>query len=204
MLGKSCHHEHDKLCTFPPGSPVVYPIVHNNADMNKMAKSQTFEPIKIVHNDSRVSLEPFRHQFALTIPGKMKRDTSYGSTYSNMSAKEQIQNQHDMLQLNDQQLSLEDMAEMVTGSLSLVNGENSSDELQKVILYSVRSIIATSVESKLGVKTSLLLRDAEVVNSQKSDIDITKFSILSNIPCLVDLVDEMSKCFHSYFLFLYS
>jgi hypothetical protein len=278
--------------------------------------SQTFEPITIVHNDSRVSLEPFRRQFALTIPGKIKRDTSYGSTHSDMSAKEQIQNQHDMLQLNDQQLSLEDMAEIVSGSLSWVNGDNSSDErcqmlrniiilitsgmilyskefpdsvpqprlvgmfiinpmverirlttgmqicfvnfskvsvamahsddiqdgklfgkllcnevlhpfvqdytpklgqvgrnlkdfqgfsekLQKDILYSVRPII-TSVENKLGVKTSLLLLDAEVVNSQKSDIDITKFSILSNIPCLVDLVDEMSKCFHSYFLFLYS
>lgn len=133
MLGKSCHHQHDDLCTLPPGSPVVYPIVHN-ADMNKIAKSKAIEPIKIVHNDSKVSLEPFRRQFALTIPGKIKRDTSYGSTHSNMSA-EQIQNQHDMLQLSDQPLSLEDMATIVSGSLSLVNGDNSSDEDEKELKY---------------------------------------------------------------------
>ncbi len=37
-----------------------------------------------------MSLELFRRQFAITIPGKIKHDTSYGSTYSDMR---QIQNQ---------------------------------------------------------------------------------------------------------------
>lgn len=141
MLGKSCHHEHEALCVLPPGSPVVYPIVHN-ADTKKIAKSQSIEPVNIIHNDSRISLEPFRRQFALTIPKKVKRDTSYGSAHSNMSA-EQIQNQHDMLQLSDQPLSLEDMATIVSGSVSLVNGDHSSDEDEEDLKYLAEGVTDT-------------------------------------------------------------
>jgi len=61
-------------------------------------------------------------------------------------------------------------------------------KLQNVIYYSVRPVI-TSLESKLGIKKSLLVREMEVVDSQKNDIN--EFGILSNIPALVDVVNEM-------------
>jgi len=65
-------------------------------------------------------------------------------------------------------------------------------KLQNVIYYSVRPVI-TSLESNTGIKKALLVRDVEVVDSQKNDIN--DFSILSNLPGFLDICNEISENF---------
>ncbi len=59
-------------------------------------------------------------------PLKLKRDTSHTSIHSTMSAEE-VQRAYDMLQPSDNPLNLEEIASIVSGSMSLVDG-GSSDE----------------------------------------------------------------------------
>jgi len=161
MLGKACNNEQHPLCALPPSSPIVYPMVPSFATSNLPSQATTSRennleekvqlpsapreerpvrtsPQKGVNEgrggEYKGSLEPFRRQFHITIPGKAKRDSSYGSVHSNMSA-EDVQKQHDMLHMSDEPLSAEDIATIVSGSLSLVNGGESSDEEEEQLRH---------------------------------------------------------------------
>lgn len=59
--------------------------------------------------------------------GKIKRDSSYQSLSSALSA-EDVQKQHDMLQHSSTPLKAEDIATIVSGSLSLVDEIGSSED----------------------------------------------------------------------------
>lgn len=76
--------------------------------------------------DGKVLLDPFRRPNNISVPNQLRRNASFSSIHSGMSADD-VQKQIDMLQQSDTPLNAEDMATIVSGSLSLV-GENSSDE----------------------------------------------------------------------------
>ena len=76
--------------------------------------------------DGKVLLDPFRRPNNISVPNQLRRNASFSSIHSGMSADD-VQKQIDMLQQSDTPLNAEDLATIVSGSLSLV-GDNSSDE----------------------------------------------------------------------------
>lgn len=59
-----------------------------------------------------------------------------------------------------------------------------------VIHYAVRPVI-TRLESVKGIRKAILVRDLEVLDSQKDDND--EFAILATLPSLIEMATETSK-----------
>lgn len=98
----------------------VYPM------LGKTIPSELFSYSK-EEADGKVAMDPFKRPSHIAVPGKIKRTSSFSSLHSGMSADD-VQKQLDMLQQSDTPLNAEDIATIVSGSLSLVGGDNSSDE----------------------------------------------------------------------------
>jgi hypothetical protein len=97
----------------------VYPM------LGKRIPSELYSYSK-AEADGKVLLDPFRRPNYISVPNQLRRNASFSSIHSGMSADD-VQKQIDMLQQSDTPLNAEDLATIVSGSLSLV-GENSSDE----------------------------------------------------------------------------
>eukprot|EP01039_Chlorochromonas_danica_P002521 gene2521-2761_t len=97
---------------------LVYPMLGKVCPVEIYAKS--YDEYCELTNGNKPRLDH------LLLPPKLTRDTSFSSIHSGMS-KEEVQRQHDMLQTSDAPLNPEEIATIVSGSLSLVDG-GSSDE----------------------------------------------------------------------------
>jgi hypothetical protein len=68
-------------------------------------------------------------------------------------------------------------------------------KMENIIYYSVRPVISL-LESKPGITKALIVRDKEIIDSQKEEIN--EFAILANIPSLIEMADEISKSSYFY------
>ena len=67
-----------------------------------------------------------------------------------------------------------------------------------VIYYAVRPII-THLESIIGIRKAILVRQMEIIDSQREE-ELNQLAILADIPALVELASEIRKFI--YFMFL--
>lgn len=77
--------------------------------------------------DGKVEMDPFRRPSNITVPVALKRNTSFSSIHSGKSVDD-VQKQLDMFQHSDTPLNLEDIATIVSGSVSLVGDDSSEEE----------------------------------------------------------------------------
>jgi hypothetical protein len=71
--------------------------------------------------EGKTTLEPYQRPNQILIPGKgIRRNTSFSSVHSGMSAEE-VQSKYDLYQSIDTPLNIEDIATIITGSVSLVD-----------------------------------------------------------------------------------
>jgi hypothetical protein len=82
-------------------------------------------------------------------------------------------------------------SEFALSGLNLRDFKGFHRKMIDVIHYSVRPVI-NYLENQRGVKKALLVRELEVIDSQKEDLD--EFAILATLPSLIDMASELSKC----------
>lgn len=63
-------------------------------------------------------------------------------------------------------------------------------KLQTVVYYAMRPVVSL-LESKKGIVKALVVRDLEIIDSQKGEIN--EFAILANIPHLIEISEELCK-----------
>lgn len=99
---------------------LVYPMLGKVCPVEIYAKS--YDEYCELTNGNKPRLDH------LLAPPKLTRDTSFSSIHSGMS-KDEVQRQHDMLQTSSAPLNPEEIATIVSGSLSLVDGGSSDEDV---------------------------------------------------------------------------
>jgi hypothetical protein len=114
--------------------------------------------------EGKISMDPYRRpqSIGLSCQG-LRRNESISSIHSAVSAEE-VQKQMDMLQQIDTPLNVEDIATIVSGSLSLV-GEDSSDE-ESLYEEKLKSF-QQSLQEEGGSRTGKLMHPSEMAQKKK-------------------------------------
>lgn len=123
----------------------------------------------------RLNPDESSHSNLMPAPPKLTRGTSQSSTYSGMSA-EDVQRQHDMFHDSETPLLPEEIASIISGSLSLVDNNDSSDD--------------ESCDS--SIRLSLTRREAEWLSGNMKEPTVA----LPTNPDVIQNLSEKKKALH--------
>lgn len=135
----------------------VYPM------LGKMVPSELFS-FSLEEADGKIQMDPFRRPLHISIPASIKRNSSFSSIHSGKSVDD-VQKQLDMLQHSDTPLNLEDIATIVSGSVSLV-GEDSSEE-ESVYEGRMLQKIRDSTEGGYVIGENKMIRPEDLAQKKK-------------------------------------
>lgn len=135
----------------------VYPM------LGKMIPSELCS-FSLEEADGKIQMDPFRRPLEILIPVSIKRNTSFSSIHSGKSVDD-VQKQLDMLQHSDTPLNLEDIATIVSGSVSLV-GEDSSEE-ESVYEGRMMQKIRDSTEGGYVIGENKMIRPEDLAQKKK-------------------------------------
>lgn len=68
-------------------------------------------------------------------------------------------------------------------------------KLQRVVYYAIRPVVSL-LESKNGINKAFVLRELEIIDSQKESIN--EFQLLANLPNLIDVAEELRKYYYLF------
>ncbi len=130
----------------------IYPM------LGKMSSTQLYSISQIQSAETyRAVIEP------IFVP-KIRRDLSFTSLHSGMSMEE-LQKQYDMMHASDKPLAAEDAATIISGSLSLMDGDDpEEDRLESLVERGDDSSINDAYLQKLTEKKRQLQRNLDKVN----------------------------------------